>query len=91
MRVTMSDVARLAAGSLLRRMLTELMLEAHVRRTRGVTANDVGAALTAAGATTHEADGASVARLTAAVGSARGFGSSRRSNRAATRASAAST
>ena len=66
-RVMMSDVARLAAGSLLRRMLAELMLEAHVRRTREVTASDAAAALTAARATTHEADGASVARLTAAV------------------------
>ena len=66
-RVMMSDVARLAARSLLRRMLAELMLEAHVRRTREVTASDAAAALTAARATTHEADGASVARLTAAV------------------------
>ena len=67
-RVMMSDVAQLGARSLLR-FCSELMLSAHVRRTREVSASDVGESLVAAGAATHEPTGASTtaARLTAAL------------------------
>ena len=91
-RVMMRDVARLAAGSMLQSMLAELMLEAHARRTREVTASDVRAALVAAGATARaRRTGHRWNASTPPFGCARALGSSRRSNRAATRASAAST